>query len=389
MILAENTEWMARNCVTASCGADVRRLMEPAPTAAVRAVRLDTSVELMLERSKLHIGERVLATIVATAGSTYRKAGARMLVMADGTYLGLLSGGCFEADLIVHAKAVLENGAARLLEYDMRNPDDVVFGIGAGCEGAMLVLLERAGSDSRAERALAQSFTAPPRQHPPLLITIYESCNWPLGTYRGAELPSIFAATADHALAESRSRNIVVEFDGRLTLALAQSPAPAPRLLICGGGPDAQPVANAAVTLGWQVLVLDHRPTYAMKDRFPGAEARLIDFTALSDTLDVSQWDAAVIMSHHLESDVRYIRALADAKGPRYVGLLGPTARRNRVVHALGSEAAGIESRLHGPVGLDIGAVTPESIALAIVSEIHAWLAGREARCSQNHRRAP
>jgi xanthine/CO dehydrogenase XdhC/CoxF family maturation factor len=124
-----------------------------------------------------------------------------------------------------------------------------------------------------------------------------------------------------------------------------------------------------------------------MEDRSPGAEARLIDLTALSDILDVSQWDAAVIMSHHLESDVRYIRWLADAKGPRYVGLLGPTARRNRVVHALGSEAAGIESRLRGPVGLDIGAVTPESIALAIVSEIHAWLAGREARCSQQEMR--
>jgi xanthine/CO dehydrogenase XdhC/CoxF family maturation factor len=124
-----------------------------------------------------------------------------------------------------------------------------------------------------------------------------------------------------------------------------------------------------------------------VEDRFPGAEARLIDFAVLSDTLDVSQWDAAVIMSHHLESDVRYMRALADAKGPPYIGLLGPTARRNRVVHALGPEAAGIESRLRGPAGLNIGAVTPESIALAIVSEIHAWLAGGEGRCSRQDMR--
>ncbi len=370
-----------------SLGADAQRLMYPCRTAAPRAVRLDTSVELMLARSKRHIGERVLATIVATAGSTYRKAGARMFLMADGTYFGLLSGGCFEADLIAHAKGVLENGAARLIEYDMRGSDDVVFGIGAGCEGTMLVLLERAGSASRAERALAQSCTALPQRPPPSLITIYESCNWPLGTYRGAELPSILAATAEVALAGSGCRNIVVEFDGRITLALAQLPAPAPRLLICGGGPDAQPVANAAVALGWHVLVLDHRSTYAVEDRFPGAEARLIDFAVLSDTLDVSQWDAAVIMSHHLESDVRYMRALADAKGPPYIGLLGPTARRNRVVHALGPEAAGIESRLRGPAGLNIGAVTPESIALAIVSEIHAWLAGGEGRCSRQDMR--
>jgi xanthine/CO dehydrogenase XdhC/CoxF family maturation factor len=349
--------------------------------------RLDTSVEIMLERSKRHIGDRVLATIVATAGSTYRKAGARMLLMADGTYLGLLSGGCFEANLIAHAKTVLENGAARLIEYDMRGPDDVVFGIGAGCEGVMLVLLERAGSGSHAERALAQSIIAPPRWHPRLLITIYESCNWPLGTYQGGELPSIFATTAEEALAGSLSRNIVVDFDGGLTLALAQSLAPAPRLLICGGGPDAQPVANAAVTLGWRVLVLDHRPAYAINERFPGAEARLIDFADLSDALDVSQWDAAVVMSHHLESDVKYVRALSVANGPHYVGLLGSTARRNRIVHALGAEAAGIESRMRGPVGLDIGAVTPESIALAIVSEIHAWLAGREVRCSRQELR--
>jgi xanthine/CO dehydrogenase XdhC/CoxF family maturation factor len=127
-------------------GADTRHVIEPAPTVAVRAMRLDTNLELMIERSRRHSGERVLATIVATAGSTFRRAGAHMLLMADGNYLGLLSGGCLEADLFDHAKGVLESGAARLVEYDMRSPDDVLFGIGAGCEGAMLVLLERAGS---------------------------------------------------------------------------------------------------------------------------------------------------------------------------------------------------------------------------------------------------
>jgi hypothetical protein len=77
-------------------GTDTRHVNEPAPTVAVRAMRLDTKFELMVERSRRHSGERVLATIVATAGSTYRRAGARMLLMADGNYLGLLSGGCLE-----------------------------------------------------------------------------------------------------------------------------------------------------------------------------------------------------------------------------------------------------------------------------------------------------
>ena len=85
----------------------------------------------------------MLATVVATAGSTYRKPGARMLIMADGSYFGLLSGGCLEADLNLHAFEVLQSATPRAIEYDMRGPDDILFGIGAGCEGR----------DARAARA--------------------------------------------------------------------------------------------------------------------------------------------------------------------------------------------------------------------------------------------
>jgi xanthine/CO dehydrogenase XdhC/CoxF family maturation factor len=84
-------------------------------------------------------------------------------------------------------------------------------------------------------------------------------------------------------------------------------------------------------------------------------------------------------MSHHLPADTAYLRALARAGVPGYVGLLGPEARRSRLAQELGPAAQALESRIHGPVGIDIGAVTPEGIALAIVSEIHAWLAGRGA----------
>jgi xanthine/CO dehydrogenase XdhC/CoxF family maturation factor len=91
-------------------------------------VRLDTSLELLLERAPADDTPRVLATVVATAGSTYRKPGARMLIMADGRYLGLLSGGCLEADLKIHAQQVLESGVSRAIEYDMRGPDDILFG---------------------------------------------------------------------------------------------------------------------------------------------------------------------------------------------------------------------------------------------------------------------
>jgi len=111
------------------------------PLARRVIVRLDTSLELLLERTPHDHSARVLATVVATAGSTYRKPGARMLIMADGTYFGLLSGGCLEADLKIHAQEVLQSGIARAVEYDMRGPDEFLFGVGAGCEGAMRVLL--------------------------------------------------------------------------------------------------------------------------------------------------------------------------------------------------------------------------------------------------------
>ena len=98
--------------------------------------------------------------MVATAGSTYRKAGARMLILANGGHLGLLSGGCLEADLKEHAEEVLRSGIPRAVEYDMRGPDDILFGIGAGCEGAMRVLLEPAGRGSPAEPALQAAWSS-------------------------------------------------------------------------------------------------------------------------------------------------------------------------------------------------------------------------------------
>src|SRR5579862_6845683 len=143
-------------------------------------VRLDTSLELLLERSPAAQPSRVLATVVATAGSTYRKPGARMLLMADGSYIGLLSGGCLESDLQIHAREVLNSGVPRAVEYDTRGPDDILFGVGAGCEGTMRILLEPAGSTSRAEIALNQAARASQRGEPASLIMVHHAASLPL-----------------------------------------------------------------------------------------------------------------------------------------------------------------------------------------------------------------
>ncbi len=340
-------------------------------------VRLDTSLELLLERAPPEPVERVLATVVATAGSTYRKPGARMLIMADGSYIGLLSGGCLEADLKLHAQQVIAGAEARAVEYDMRGPDDILFGIGAGCEGAMRVLLEPANASGPAAAALAAAGRSVRSGVPTVLVAVHESSELPLGTYGAGSLPAAIGAVAEQSLAEARSREWVHERGGKRLRAFVQYLAPAPHLLICGAGPDAQPVASAALALGWRVSVIDHRPAYADARRFPAANVILADAASLRTMIDLHACHAAVVMSHHLPSDVAYLRELSAAGAPGYVGLLGPAARRQRIAQELGAAADGLRARLRGPVGLDIGAVTPESIAIAIVGQVHAWLADR------------
>jgi xanthine/CO dehydrogenase XdhC/CoxF family maturation factor len=337
-------------------------------------VRLDTSLELLLERAPATPGDRVLATVVATAGSTYRKPGARMLIMADGSYLGLLSGGCLEADLKLHARQVLDDGVPRAIEYDMRGPDDILFGIGAGCEGAMRVLLEPAALGSHAAAALAAAGAATQAGRPTVLVSVHESVDFPLGTYvAAAPLPP---ALLDAAALSLATRAQMTQ-DGSGLRAFVQFLAPPPHILICGAGPDAQPVVGAARTLGWRVSIVDHRPAYAQPGDFPGATVKLCDPRSLRSAVDLEQCHAAVVMSHHLQSDAMYLRELAAAGKPAYIGLLGPEARRERLARDLAGEAQRLRCRVLGPVGIDIGAVTPEGIALSIIGQIHAWLAGR------------
>ena len=341
-------------------------------------VRLDSSLELLMERSPIGVDPCVLATVVATAGSTYRKPGARMLIMADGSYSGLLTGGCFESDLKIHAQEVLRTGIARAVEYDIRGPDDELFGTGAGCEGAMRVLLELAGAGSSAAEALAAVGRATRAGSAACALIVHEASDMKLGTLAAAApLPTALVAAGRQSLAERASRAVEFGTTAGRARAFVQYLAPPPHLLVCGAGPDAQCVVGAARTLGWRVSVVDHRPAFATALRFPGAQVQLVNARSLRSAIDLAHCHAAVVMSHHLVSDESYLRELSEAGVPAYVGLLGPAARRRRIAKELGPSAQGLESRLFGPVGIDIGAVTPEGIALAIVSQIHAWLAGR------------
>jgi xanthine dehydrogenase accessory factor len=323
-----------------------------------------------------------LGVLLEVAGSTYRKPGALMLIASGGEYAGLLSGGCLEGDLAQHARGVIDTGTARIVRYDTRGPDDLLWGLGLGCEGAMQILLLRAGP-AEGWQPLEHLGRAQVAHAATAIGIVAESADprLPVGSLAlpaGQEgPPALRTAAVRAALARASSDAQVAWVEGpqagwRLFVLPLALP---PRVLLLGAGPDAVPVTELAARLGWQLTLVDHRPAYALAARFPAAHRVVLSPAAgLSAAVELGQFSAVVVMSHHLPTDLVYLRALAHAPIP-YVGLLGPAARRDKLLAQLGDDAAAaLRPRLHAPVGLPLGGRAPESLALAIVAEIHACL---------------
>jgi xanthine/CO dehydrogenase XdhC/CoxF family maturation factor len=278
----------------------------------------------------------VLATVLATRGSTYSKAGDLVLIDADGVVCGMLSGGCLEGDLAVRARIVLESAKAQTATYDLLAGDEDVWGLGVGCDGSMTVYLQ-----------------------PLQAATNYEP----------------FRAIAN-ALRGDAPTSVRIE-DGDGGLLLDMSVRPPPHILLLGAGRDAVPLARLIDGLGWRCSLVDHRSAYIDNPDFPPACVKLCaDPEALAANIDLLTIDGAIVMSHHLASDRAYLRQLANAP-IAYVGLLGPPARKQRLLSELGEQGVALSGRLHGPAGLRLGGRGPEIIALAIVAHVQQVLSDR------------
>jgi xanthine dehydrogenase accessory factor len=336
----------------------------------------------LFERERAAGRAVALGVLVHTDGSTYRKPGALILIAADGDYAGLISGGCLEAELSEHAREVIASGAARYLRYDMRNADDLLWGLGLGCEGAMHILLLRSGP-ANGWQPLAHLSAALAAHKPTAFGVVVESSQAavPAGSVavpggpEAENLPPAFATAAvTAALERVAARDAPEAFLGggwRMFVAPLALP---PRILLLGAGPDAAPVVDIAARLNWKVSLADHRPAYALAARFPVAERIVLTRPeALDGALDLKDFRAAVVMSHHLQTDLAYLRVLAASRVP-YVGLLGPPGRRERLLQQLGDAAQRLDGRLYAPVGLPLGGRSPESIALAIVAQLHSFI---------------
>jgi xanthine dehydrogenase accessory factor len=348
------------------------------------SVRLDPGLEILADRLAKITTSCVLATVISAIGSTYRKPGARMLIESDGRITGLLSGGCLEQDLREHANSILAAGEARTVTYDMRADNDLVFGIGAGCEGGMTILLEPVERGSRAALAIARAGELSERGELTALVMFYQGPAGRRGTHLWHASVEAFvgeplANVCQQAVATARPQDFRGSDDSGPCAAWIQPVLPLPAILICGAGSDVQPLAAAFQALHYPVTVADHRPAFANADDFPGATVLLGPSGTLASRIDLTRFFAAVVMSHNLASDADYLGALARSSLP-YIGVLGPRVRRSRLLAELGEAGGSIAARLRGPIGLDIGAVTPEGIALAIAAEVHAAAARQGER---------
>ena len=328
----------------------------------------------------------VLATVYETAGSTYSKAGHRILLAANGDYRGLVSGGCLEGDLAERARGVVATARAVAVTYDLRDAADELWGLGVGCNGLLRVFLQPLlpANDYQPFAAIAEALAG---THPAGVATVIESDRPDLAVgataVTGAAVERVFGADAAGAsllrgagrvARESAAARLATEHGCRILYAPLR---PVPKLLVLGAGLDAIPLVGMAVELGWFVTVADHRAGYLARAGFERAAYRvLVEPERLAASLPLRDFDAIVVMSHHLATDRKYLAELAGVD-TAYLGVLGPRARRDRLLNELADAGPVLRERLKGPVGLDIGADSPESIALSILAELKSALRTR------------
>jgi xanthine dehydrogenase accessory factor len=366
-----------------------------------------------------------LATVVRVKGSAYRREGAKMLVRDDGAMTCMLSGGCLEPEVVEVAKRVIADGQPLVTAYDLE--EDVVWGLGIGCGGSVDIRIERLEQDAVMEAWLGVL----ERAEVGVLATVLEDKSGSASSPVGAVLRARSASSPSGAVLRARSasgRMMITESETRGSLepsnlerkvleaahemmgalyprsetrtfkledgsradVFLDASAPPPELVIFGAGHDAMPLNSRARDLGWRVTVVDVREAFMTLGRFPDAKLQVAHFEEFH-RLEIGPRSFIVIMNHHLERDRESLRFALESSAP-YIGVLGPRERFHKLIDALADEgfkpsAAQLE-KVRSPVGLGIGAESPDEVALSIMAELIAvrrgfgggFLSGLEGR---------
>ncbi|HEX8368167.1 MAG TPA: XdhC/CoxI family protein [Pyrinomonadaceae bacterium] len=335
----------------------------------------------------------VLATVVDVKGSSYRRAGARMLIGENGETIGTVSGGCLEADVVERAKKVLRTGAAEVFIYDTTATEDSVFSLNMGCRGVIRILLEPARDNAifeflqhcAAQRkacavatliAKSESFSPPPGTK--FLVRAETDAS----DETNPIIQNVLSDAAE-ALANNRKFSKIYEAGAETAEFFIEPIFPPVNLLLFGAGYDAISLAGFAADLGWRVTLIDHRAARASAERFPSADEIIVSRVEnLNENLFHDENSVAVVMTHNYEADREILYRLLNSSC-RYIGALGPKKRTENLIAELRRAGKAFDesklNRLYAPIGLDIGAESPEEIALAIIAEIRSVLSNREA----------
>jgi xanthine dehydrogenase accessory factor len=336
----------------------------------------------------------LIATVVRVQGSAYRRPGARMLLTQFRWITGSVSGGCLEGDIAKQGWWRTQSGAPVIVTYDSRVPDDaddddIRSAFGLGCDGVVEVLLERAGRAGRID-PLGFASECIRTQRRGALVTVIRSgvpeinVGSRVAVRAGVEaqadtvgdpvLRTAMIADARAALASGESSTRSYTSARGTVDVFVEAVLPPPRLFVFGTGHDAVPVVQLGRNLGWEVTVCADQVRVSTRQRFSQADEILVGCAAdLAARIDECDRAVAVVMNHNYELDRDHLAMLVGSR-VRYIGMLGPRARTKRILDELYLIEQD-DPRLHAPVGLQIGAETPQEIALAIAGEVQAVLA--------------
>jgi xanthine/CO dehydrogenase XdhC/CoxF family maturation factor len=323
-----------------------------------------------------------VATVVRVLGSAYRREGTRMLVRRNGTYECALSGGCLEPSVAEAALHVIETGTPRLVRYDLA--DDSLWGLGMGCSGAVDIRIERLEDDqiTRAWLTLLETGTAV------VLVTALSGASGRLLVRATGEIAgSLDDSAIERAAAARAGARLSAPFPRSGSEPIGSCEVffdidtPPPDLVIFGAGPDTVPLAQQAWMLGFAVTIVDVRTAYLTADRFPAATRVAAHFSQFADKVRLPPGGIALVMNHHVERDRESLRFALESRAA-YIGVLGPRSRYQKLLTDLAAQgcvpSASSLSRVRSPVGLSLGAETPEEIAVSILGEILAIRRGFE-----------
>ncbi|GIV36883.1 MAG: xanthine dehydrogenase [Cyclobacteriaceae bacterium] len=327
-----------------------------------------------------------LATVVRVHGSAYRSPGARMLISDNGKWVGSISGGCLEGDALRKARTVMQENKPLLITYDTRQESNQQLGIGLGCNGVIDVLLEPVIPGNTNVLTLFENLLT--RNEPVAMgiVLTGNECGKKITRYGDGTVYSEITDTylsnqIDKILArlftDHQSRTMQVGSEQ----VFAEWIQPAISLLIFGAGFDARPVCAFAKMLGWDVQVTDECISHIAPVFFPQADRlALCQRTFVDREFNITPYTACVLMSHNYEYDREVLKKILPTPTP-YIGLIGPRKRFEKMKLELEQQGIVFNTdhlhRIHAPAGLDIGAETPDEIAVSLLGEIQSKFTGR------------